>query len=88
MRIFIVVCTHPDFVYVDNVCLMVSQSRLGWFQAKAYCELLKGNLIVLDSEEKHNTVNNFLQRYCKYIDAFTFVSFCWQEFDNIYNVTW
>ena len=40
---------------------------MNWADAKSYCEVKGGNLVVLDSVEKHQDTVDFIQKYCKYV---------------------
>jgi len=40
---------------------------MNWTDAKTYCEVKGGHLIVLDSAEKHQDAVDFIQKYCKYM---------------------
>jgi hypothetical protein len=64
---FFVVCDDEDFVYFNGLCLFISKSAKNWTDAKSYCEVKGGNLVVLDSVEKNQDTVDFLKNYCKYL---------------------
>ena len=64
---FFVVCDDEDFVYFNGLCLFISNAAMNWTDAKSYCEVKGGNLVVLDSVEKNQDTVDFIKNYCKYL---------------------
>ncbi|XP_071145922.1 asialoglycoprotein receptor 2-like [Mytilus edulis] len=56
-------CHGDGFVYYNGLCLMMSTILLTWYDAKDYCERRNSNLLVLDTEKKHEDMVNFFDLY-------------------------
>ncbi|XP_070141046.1 C-type lectin 37Da-like [Drosophila kikkawai] len=50
-----------NFIYVGDTLFYIEENVWkNWFQARLFCENLGYNLISLDSQEKYNVINRFL----------------------------
>ncbi|CAC5407347.1 unnamed protein product [Mytilus coruscus] len=58
-------CQGSKFLEYKDMCIMVSELALSWYEAKQYCEDVGGHLIVLDSEKKNNSTREFIKTYYK-----------------------
>ncbi|VDI40968.1 C-type lectin superfamily 17 member A, partial [Mytilus galloprovincialis] len=56
-------CAATDFMVFNDLCLMISEIKLSWYEAQRYCEDKGGHLIVLDSETKHNSCLDFIYSF-------------------------
>lgn len=62
--LYYLACAATDFMVFNDLCLMISEIKLSWYEAQRYCEDKGGHLIVLDSETKHNSCLDFIYN-CK-----------------------
>ncbi|XP_063410652.1 C-type lectin domain family 6 member A-like [Mytilus trossulus] len=58
-------CSKTNFLVFNDLCLMISEIKLAWYDAQRYCENKGGHLIVLDTETKHNSCLDFI---CNFYD--------------------